>query len=77
LGLDGVKRHDKYSTYETVASINGILFSKNLFIRDTLKVIIKSIVQARCWWLMPIIVATLEVKIRRIAVQGQPQAKSS
>jgi hypothetical protein len=28
---------------------------------------------AGCWWLTPVILATLEGKIRRIAVQSQPR----
>jgi hypothetical protein len=28
-------------------------------------------VLARCWWLMPVILATQEAEIRRIAVQSQ------
>jgi hypothetical protein len=27
---------------------------------------------ARCWWLMPVIIATQEAEIRRITVQRQP-----
>jgi hypothetical protein len=27
---------------------------------------------ARCWWLMPVILATQEAEIRRIAVWSQP-----
>jgi hypothetical protein len=29
--------------------------------------------KARCQWLTPVILATQEVKIRKIAVQGQPR----
>jgi hypothetical protein len=32
---------------------------------------------ASCWWLTPIILATPKAKIKRIAVQSQPQANSS
>jgi hypothetical protein len=28
---------------------------------------------ARCWWLTPVILATQEAEIRRIAVEGQPR----
>jgi hypothetical protein len=28
---------------------------------------------ARCWWLIPIIVATWEAEIERIEVRGQPR----
>jgi hypothetical protein len=28
---------------------------------------------ARCWWLMPVILATQEAEIRRMVVPGQPQ----
>jgi hypothetical protein len=30
-------------------------------------------IQAGCWWLTPVILATWEAKIRRITVQGQPR----
>jgi hypothetical protein len=33
--------------------------------------------QARYWWLVPAILATLEAKIRRITVQSQPWANNS
>jgi hypothetical protein len=32
----------------------------------------KNIYEARCWWSMPVIPATQEAEIRRIAVQSQP-----
>jgi hypothetical protein len=32
----------------------------------------KNSITARCWWLMPIILATQEAEIRRITVQSQP-----
>jgi hypothetical protein len=38
------------------------------FLEGTLKNFLKEIV--RCWWLMPIILATWEAKIGRIVVQG-------
>jgi hypothetical protein len=31
----------------------------------------------RCWWLMPVILATLEAEIKRIAVRSQPWANGS
>jgi hypothetical protein len=31
---------------------------------------------AECWWLMPVILATQEAEIRRIAVRSQPRQKS-
>jgi hypothetical protein len=32
-------------------------------------------IKNKCQWLMPVILATWEAKIRRIAVQGQPRPK--
>jgi hypothetical protein len=34
---------------------------------------LKEAVIARCWWLMPVILATQEAEIRRITVQSQPR----
>jgi hypothetical protein len=33
----------------------------------------KIYILARCWWLTPVILATLEAEIRRIVVQSQPE----
>jgi hypothetical protein len=38
----------------------------NVFFRPPEKV-------AKCWWLMPVILATQEAEIRRIVVQNQPR----
>jgi hypothetical protein len=38
---------------------------------------IKNLLEARHWWLMPIILATQKVEIRRIEVQSQLWANSS
>jgi hypothetical protein len=38
---------------------------------------LKKLLQSRRRWLMPVIVATQETKIRRITVQSQPQANNS
>jgi hypothetical protein len=32
--------------------------------------------RAGCWWLTPVILATWQAEIKRISVQGQPQANS-
>jgi hypothetical protein len=34
----------------------------------------KLILEARCWWLTPVILATQEGEIRRIEVQGETLA---
>jgi hypothetical protein len=45
-------------------------YINNLNIKLT---IYRSYIQARCWWLTPIILAIQEAEIRRIVVQSQPR----
>jgi hypothetical protein len=45
--------------------------------KETFERPIKSLNQAACWGLMPVILATQGTEIRRIEVQGQPRQKSS
>jgi hypothetical protein len=32
---------------------------------------------ARCWWLIPVILATQQAEVRRMEVQSQPQARKT
>jgi hypothetical protein len=34
--------------------------------------LLKNVPLVRCWWCIPVILATWEAEIRRIVVQGQP-----
>jgi hypothetical protein len=43
---------------------------KKIFAKDILE---KEVVSSRCQWLMPIILAIQEAKIRRITVESQPR----
>jgi hypothetical protein len=40
------------------------------------EIISEEFLEARCWWLMPVVLAIQEAEIRRISVQSQPQTNS-
>jgi hypothetical protein len=46
---------------------------EKLRMRTRLKIFYEKIMEAGCWWLMPIILSIQEAEIRKIKVQSQPE----
>jgi hypothetical protein len=62
------------STQETEEAGSQVQDQPSYIGRPCLK--IKILLQARCWWLTPVILATWEAEIRRIMVRSQPRHSS-